>query len=57
MPLPGINANEATATCLRRGGCGRQADLRVIEDLKKLGWKVGGAASRLMIRPDERKML
>ena len=28
--MPDINANEATAT-----------DLRVIEDLKKLGWKVG----------------
>ena len=28
--MEGINANEATAT-----------DLRVIEDLKKLGWKVG----------------
>jgi type I site-specific restriction endonuclease len=28
--MPNINANEATAT-----------DLRVIEDLKKLGWKVG----------------
>jgi len=28
--MPGINANEATAT-----------DLRVIEDLKALGWKVG----------------
>jgi len=30
MSAKGINANEATAT-----------DLRVIEDLKKLGWKVG----------------
>ena len=28
--MPGINANEATAT-----------DLRVIKDLEKLGWKVG----------------
>ena len=30
MTTPSINANEATAT-----------DLRVIEDLKALGWKVG----------------
>ena len=35
--MPDINANEATAT-----------DLRVIEDLKKLGWKVGDT---LLYRP------
>lgn len=35
--MPDINANEATAT-----------DLRVIEDLKKIGWKVGDT---LLYRP------